>query len=62
MAFVHLHNRSQYSILDGAMRPSEIVAQAKALDMEAIALTDTQPRGAVEFTRPRRAHSSHLRC
>ena len=50
MAFVHLHNRSQYSILDGAMRPGEIVERAMELNMGAIALTDTcNLYGAVEF-------------
>jgi len=60
MAFVHLHNRSQYSILDGAMRPSEIVAQAKALDMESIALTDTcNLYGAVEFYKAAKGAGIH---
>ena len=60
MAFVHLHNRSQYSILDGAMKPGEIVARAKALDMEAIALTDTcNLYGAVEFYKAAKGAGIH---
>ncbi len=60
MAFVHLHNRSQYSILDGAMRPGELVARAKALDMHAVALTDTcNLYGAVEFYKAAKGAGIH---
>jgi DNA polymerase-3 subunit alpha len=38
--FVHLHNHTAYSLLDGACRPGELVARAAQLDMPAIALTD----------------------
>ena len=41
MGFVHLHNRSQYSILDGAMQPGELVSRITELEMGAVALTDT---------------------
>ncbi|MDR1017004.1 MAG: DNA polymerase III subunit alpha [Coriobacteriales bacterium] len=40
MAFVHLHNHSEYSMLDGAAKVSEMAKQAKAFGMEALALTD----------------------
>lgn len=40
MAFVHLHNHSDFSILDGAMRISDMVDAAVGLGMPAIALTD----------------------
>lgn len=40
MAFVHLHNHSDYSILDGATRISDMVARAVDLQMPAVALTD----------------------
>lgn len=40
MSFVHLHVHSSYSILDGFGKPSELVAQVKALGMPAVALTD----------------------
>jgi len=60
MAFVHLHNRSQYSILDGAMRPEEIVNRATELDMSAIALTDTcNLYGAVEFYKAAKSAGVH---
>lgn len=39
-AFVHLHVHTQYSLLDGAARISELVARAKALGMDALAITD----------------------
>ncbi len=38
-SFVHLHCHSHYSLLDGANRIAELVAQTKKLGMNAIALT-----------------------
>ena len=38
--FVHLHNHSDFSLLDGAASIESLVAKAKALDMSALALTD----------------------
>lgn len=38
--FVHLHVHSEYSLLDGAARISELPKRAKALGMSALALTD----------------------
>ncbi|MBI3871587.1 MAG: PHP domain-containing protein [candidate division Zixibacteria bacterium] len=38
--FVHLHNHSQYSLLDGATRIEEMVAKAVEYKMPALALTD----------------------
>lgn len=40
MAFVHLHNHSEYSMLDGATRVSDMVNRAVELGMPAVALTD----------------------
>ena len=40
MAFVHLHNHSEYSLLDGATRIKDIVKRAAELDMPAVAITD----------------------
>ncbi len=40
MAFVHLHTHSEYSLLDGANKLSDLVARAAELDMPALALTD----------------------
>lgn len=38
--FVHLHNHTEYSLLDGACRIKELIAQAKELGMPAVAITD----------------------
>lgn len=38
--FVHLHVHSDYSILDGAAKLSQLIGKAKALNMSALALTD----------------------
>ena len=60
MGFVHLHNRSQYSILDGAMRPGELVDRVTELDMGAVALTDTcNLYGAVEFYKAAKGAGIH---
>jgi DNA polymerase-3 subunit alpha len=40
MAFVHLHNHSDFSLLDGATRIPAMVKRAVDLDMPAVALTD----------------------
>ncbi|MBO7093926.1 MAG: DNA polymerase III subunit alpha, partial [Spirochaetia bacterium] len=38
--FVHLHNHTDYSLLDGAMKIDDMVAKAKSLGMSSIAITD----------------------
>lgn len=38
--FVHLHNHSEYSLLDGLSKIPEMVARAKELGMSALAITD----------------------
>ena len=38
--FVHLHNHTEYSLLDGACRLKDLVSQAKSLGMPAVAITD----------------------
>ena len=40
MAFVHLHNHTEYSMLDGATRISDMVKRAVDLGMPAVAITD----------------------
>ena len=40
IAFTHLHVHSQYSLLDGAIRISDLVKRAVELNMDAVALTD----------------------
>ncbi|MFC1529981.1 DNA polymerase III subunit alpha [Gemmatimonadota bacterium] len=48
--FVHLHVHSQYSLLDGACRTEDLVAEAEGLGMDALALTDHGVLfGAIEF-------------
>src|SRR5215831_10666662 len=50
--FVHLHCHSHYSLLDGASRVPELVARARELGMNALALTDHgNLYGAIEFYR-----------
>jgi DNA polymerase-3 subunit alpha len=38
--FIHLHNHTEYSLLDGACRIKDLVARAHQLDMPAVAITD----------------------
>ena len=39
-SFVHLHNHSQFSLLDGASRLEEMVERAAQFEMPAVAITD----------------------
>ncbi|MBU6141904.1 DNA polymerase III subunit alpha [Patescibacteria group bacterium] len=48
--FVHLHNHSHYSLLDGLGKIDDIIARTKELGMDAIAITDHGALyGSVEF-------------
>ena len=48
--FVHLHNHTEYSLLDGASRIGAMVKRAAELEMPALALTDHGVMyGAVQF-------------
>ncbi len=50
MSFVHLHNHTQYSMLDGACRVDRLVALAKEYQMPALAITDHgNLHGAIDF-------------
>ncbi len=40
MPFTHLHVHTEYSLLDGAARIKDLVAGAKAMGMDALAITD----------------------
>ena len=40
MAFTHLHVHTEYSLLDGSGKIKEMVAQAKALGCDSLAITD----------------------
>ncbi|NMC49982.1 MAG: PHP domain-containing protein, partial [Desulfovibrio sp.] len=49
-SFVHLHNHTEYSLLDGAQSISGMIRRAKDLDMPAVAMTDHgNVFGAVKF-------------
>ncbi|MFQ5480811.1 MAG: DNA polymerase III subunit alpha [Thermodesulfobacteriota bacterium] len=48
--FVHLHLHTQYSLLDGAIRPEALLERAREFKMPAVAVTDHgNIFGAVEF-------------
>ena len=45
--FVHLHNHTMYSPLDGMIRPAELVQRAAKLGQRAVAVTDHGLMGAL---------------
>ncbi len=48
--FVHLHVHTAYSLLDGAIRLDDLLAQARAFEMPAVAITDHGTLfGALDF-------------
>ena len=50
MSFVHLHQHTEYSLLDGASRPDELAKRVAQMGMPACAITDHGNMfGAVEF-------------
>ncbi len=50
MSFVHLHNHTQYSALDGACRIDKMIDLALQYDMPAVAITDHGTMsGAIDF-------------
>nr|MCR5035265.1 DNA polymerase III subunit alpha [Clostridia bacterium] len=52
MAFTHLHVHTEYSLLDGAARVKDVVARAKELGMDSLAITDHGVMfGVIEFYR-----------
>ncbi len=54
--FVHLHNHSEYSILDGCLKVPDLVQAAYANNMPAVAMTDHgNVFGAVQFYKEARA-------
>jgi DNA polymerase-3 subunit alpha len=55
--FVHLHNHSQYSLLDGACRIDDMLKTAEKMKMPALAITDHGNLfGAIEFYTKARKH------
>lgn len=57
MSFTHLHVHSHYSLLDAIGSPKALLAQAKALGMSSLALTDYFGMyGAIEFYKEAQKH------
>ncbi len=56
--FVHLHVHSQYSLLDGAIRISDLLEKCKEYGMDSVAITDHGAMyGALEFyVKAKKAH------
>ena len=52
MAFTHLHVHTEYSLLDGASKISELVARVKEMGMDSLAITDHGVMYGVIFTVP----------
>ncbi|KAA0021013.1 DNA polymerase III subunit alpha [Antrihabitans cavernicola] len=56
-SFVHLHNHTEYSMLDGAAKISPLFAEAQRLEMSAVGMTDHgNMYGASEFYNSARKH------
>src|SRR5207237_6415819 len=54
--FVHLHNHTHYSLLDGACSIQDLVGAAKKFEMKSVALTDHGVLfGAFEFYKTAKA-------
>ncbi|MBX7111263.1 MAG: DNA polymerase III subunit alpha [Dehalococcoidia bacterium] len=55
--FTHLHTHSEYSLLDGLSRIPDLVARAKEMGQEALAITDHgNLYGAIQFYEEARKH------
>ncbi len=55
MAFTHLHVHTEYSLLDGSCKIKELVARAKELQMDSMAITDHGVMyGVIDFYRAAR--------
>ncbi len=56
--FVHLHNHSHYSLLDGACKLDDMVRRAVELGMPALAVTDHGNLfGLIEFYKAAKSHA-----
>lgn len=63
VAFAHLHNHSQFSILQSTISTQDLVNAAVANKMPAVALTDSgNMMGAFHFTRAVNAHNSAMQA
>jgi len=60
MAFTHLHVHTEYSLLDGAARIPELIAETKRLGMDSLAITDHGNMfGVVEFYKSAKKEGIH---
>lgn len=60
MAFTHLHVHTEYSLLDGAARIKDVVARAKELGMDSLAITDHGVMfGVIDFYRECKKQGIH---
>jgi DNA polymerase-3 subunit alpha len=56
-AFVHLHNHTEFSLLDGASRTESLARRAKELGMPAVAITDHGTMcGVIDFYKNAKKH------
>src|SRR4051812_10918225 len=54
--YVHLHNHTQYSLLDGLTKIPQLMERVKKLGMESVAITDHGTMsGVIEFYRSAKA-------
>ncbi|MCW1953070.1 MAG: DNA polymerase III subunit alpha [Flavobacteriia bacterium] len=59
--FVHLHNHSQFSVLQSTMSVKDLVAQAATHQMPAVAITDhANLMGAFHFVKEVKAHNAKI--
>ncbi|MEN8799034.1 MAG: PHP domain-containing protein, partial [Flavobacteriaceae bacterium] len=59
--FVHLHNHSQFSVLQSTIKIKDLVARAASLEMPAVALTDhANMMGAFRFVDEVNAHNKRV--
>lgn len=57
MTFTHLHVHTEYSLLDGAARIKDLIAGAKELGMDAVAITDHGAMfGVIDFYKEAKKH------
>jgi len=60
--FVHLHNHSQFSVLQSTMSVKDLVAQAAKHHMPAVAITDhANLMGAFHFVKEVKAHNAKIK-
>lgn len=59
MRFTHLHTHTEYSLLDGAADIKSLVAKAKELNMDALAITDHGVMfGVIDFYKEAKSKAS----